>query len=343
MPRRSQRPPVRPFSRRFDQLSSIPKAKRSRTARSLSPSIGQFKSSRCHQVTSSPKPEAISSNVDGVTTSTDGKNLSRNGNPFFEQLSKTHGMDLQQCLRERLIHWSRGVEYIAPPEDRQPPRKRLKTSRSESDRLKAKGKDAGENGFHSMYRTRFFHFACPFYIHNPEKNQQCLLQYDFVGIETLPKHLIQQHEEPLHCHICKKTFESLIDRDGHTLENACRGKDQEPLEGLTESQKVRLIKRDRHDLGEKQRWDLFWSAAFPGTEKPPSPYLVEGDGLCVSMIRDFWVVDGRQFVSDFLSSLENHDDEKSEADDSIYRKAFEGLMDWVIKQDNKSVILSCDR
>ncbi|KAJ0129285.1 Phospholipase A I [Fusarium oxysporum f. sp. albedinis] len=88
-------------------------------------------------------------------------------------------------------------------------------------------------------------------------------------------------------HSCRKTFETLVERDGHILENVCKRNNEKLLEGLTKSQKSRLIDKDQYDLGETTRWRLIWCTVLPDSEEPGSPYLDRGDGLKIFMIRDF--------------------------------------------------------
>ncbi|EXM14043.1 hypothetical protein FOTG_17529 [Fusarium oxysporum f. sp. vasinfectum 25433] len=254
------------------------------------------------------------------------------------QLSPTQEIKLQQRLREMFTRWSERVEYTTPPEDRLPPRKRSRTSQWESGLPRVEEEDGSEDDFvlvsHSALRRGFFHLACPFYIHAPDKHQLCLLQHDFSSIESLIKHLLRHHGKPLYCPTCRKAFETLIDRDNHTLENTCKRNDQVALDGLTEAQKARLMKNDQYYLGEIRRWQRIWSTVLPSAEQPRSPYLDRGDGLNVSMVRDFWAVSGRRSVSEFLEALEDHDDENCIPHNTTYQKTLEALLDWVVDQEN---------
>ncbi|KAH7254228.1 uncharacterized protein BKA55DRAFT_539063 [Fusarium redolens] len=337
----------RQFPEQLTQRPSVTGVKRTRSGQSLSSPDSQCKRPGCHEPTSPSRSEGLPSNDDDEITGTNKKHPPQENSLSCNHLSLAQGMNLQQLLRERFSRWSNGVEYTTPPEDRLPPRKRFRTSQWQSGLPRLEEEDESEGEFvvisHSPRRVGFFHLACPFYIHAPDKHQQCLIQHDLVSIERLKKHLLRHHDRPLYCRTCRKTFATLIDRDNHALENACKRNDQETLDGLTESQKARLIKGDRYWLGEANRWRRIWSTVLPGTEQPPCPYLDRGDGLNVSMIRDFWAVDGQKIVSDFVESLESPTDEKSATHDMICQKALEGLVDWVIKQDSKSTILSFDR
>ncbi|KAI8396361.1 hypothetical protein FOFC_20908 [Fusarium oxysporum] len=247
-------------------------------------------------------------------------------------------MNLQKLLRGRFSRWSDGVEYHMPPEDRLPPRKRFRTSQCQSSLPRTKEQDDSEVS-HPARTKGFFHLACPFYIHAPDKYQNCLAQQDLNSIEVLIKHLLRHHSRPLYCRICRKTFKTLIDRDNHMLENACQANNQKSLEGLTENQKVSLIKVDKYYLGETTRWSRIWSTVFADIEQPRSPYLDRGDGLKVSMIRDFWDSDGHEFVSKFIAGLESHVNWNSARHHMILKEVSDGLVSWAMKPDSESTIL----
>ncbi|EXK25611.1 hypothetical protein FOMG_17740 [Fusarium oxysporum f. sp. melonis 26406] len=110
------------------------------------------------------------------------------------------------------------------------------------------------------------------------------------------------------------------------LENACKANNQKSLEGLTENQKVSLIKGDKYYLGETTRWSRIWSTVFADIEQPRSPYLDRGDGLKVSMIRDFWDSDGHEFVSKFIAGLESNVNWNSARHHMILKEVSDGLL-----------------
>ncbi|KAF5562980.1 hypothetical protein FPHYL_5405 [Fusarium phyllophilum] len=340
IPQRSRKMPVRQFTRQSTQQPTQTGLKRTRSGRSLSPPDKQYEQPELHEATT-----PSSSNDDNEVNSTNEQPESRE-NSISCQLSLAHKIDLQRLLRERFSRWSDGVEYTAPPKDRLPPRKRFRTSQWQSGLPRADEENESEEDFvvisHPARREGFFHLACPFYIHAPDKHQKCLVQHDLSSIEALIKHLLRQHDKPLYCRTCWKTFETLIDRDSHVLENSCKRSDQDASIGLTESQKVRLIKRDRYDLGEARRWRRLWSTVFPGREQPRSPYLDHNEGLKVSMVRDFWIFDGRKVVSGFLEELGSHAEGNSVRNDTIREEAFRGLVDWAMTEDSDSTILSSD-
>ncbi|EWG47519.1 hypothetical protein FVEG_07595 [Fusarium verticillioides 7600] len=319
---RSRKLPVRQFPRQSTQQCPQTGLKKTRSGRSLSPLDNQCKESELYEATALPRSEGSPSNDDDAIISTNEHLESQENIISCCQLSLKQKINLQQLLRERFGRWADGVEYTAPPKDRLPPRKRFRTSQWQSGLPRADEGSHSEEEFviisHPTCRQGFFHLACPFYIHAPDKHQKCLVEQDLSSIEALIKHLLRQHDKPLYCRTCWKTFETLIDRDNHVLENACKRIDQEASIGLTESQKVRLIKRDRYELGEARRWRRLWSTVFPGREQPRSPYLDRDEGLKVSMVRDFWMVDGQKVVSGYLGGLGSHADGNNPFCNSVF-------------------------
>ncbi|KAF5613317.1 hypothetical protein F25303_14264 [Fusarium sp. NRRL 25303] len=218
-----------------------------------------------------------------------------------------------------------------------PPRKRRKALHWESVLPRAEEQEDNEEEFIVIsgpeHKKAFSHLACPFFVSAPEKHQQCLVKNDFDSIETLISHLLRHHNRPLYCPTCRKTFKTLVGRDEHVLENSCKMNNQQMLEGLTERQKARLIKRDRYYLGEVRRWRCIWSTLFPDSEQPRSPYLDDENGLKASMVRDFWAGCGERIVSQFLTAMDVPTDGNSAIYQAICHTALESLMDWVLKHD----------
>ncbi|KAF5229744.1 hypothetical protein FANTH_14081 [Fusarium anthophilum] len=345
-PQRPRKLPVRQFSRQSTEQPVQTGLKRTRSGRSLSPLNDQCEKPELYEATTPSRSDGTARNDNNEVTSTNEQPEPGENSISCNQLSLAQKIDLQQLLRERFNRWSNGVKYTAPPKDRLPPRKRFRTSQWQSGLPRADEENDSEEEFvvisHPIRREGFFHLACPFYIHAPHKHQKCLVQHDLSSIEALIKHLLRQHDKPLYCRTCWKTFETLIERDSHVLENACKRIDQEASIGLTESQKVRLIKRDRYDLGEARRWRRLWSIVFPGREQPRSPYLDRDEGLKVSMVRDFWTVDGQKVVSGFLEGLASYTDGNGVRNDRICQEALRGLVDWTMTEDSHSAILCSD-
>ncbi|KIL90158.1 hypothetical protein FAVG1_06897 [Fusarium avenaceum] len=310
------KPPARHIP---DELVRRPKVigtKRCRSGRPLPSSDDQCSKPEYQEPTSLSRSDSLPNNENDEIACINENQRSQEDIPSCSQLSLAQQMNLEQLLTERFSRWMDGIKYTAPPDDRLPPRKRFKTAQWQPGLLRAEEKDESEDDFvvipHPDCRTGFFHLACPFYVHSPEKYQKCLIQHDASVLS-------------------------------HVLENTCERNDQKPLDGLTESQKAKLIKKDRYYFGESSRWRRIWSTVLPSIEQPQSPYLDRGEGLRVSMIRDFWAADGKKFVFDFVEGLDIYANEKSTTYRITCQKALDGLMNGVIEQDSKSNILSVGR
>ncbi|RKL41188.1 hypothetical protein BFJ72_g5616 [Fusarium proliferatum] len=329
------------------QLPSLVGMKRDRAGRSMPASKRQCRSSGCHKIISVPsRSEHCSNHGDDEATGAHEEAAAQHNSSLCNQFSLVQMKDLQQLLRDKFASWSHGAEYAAPSEDDFPPRKRFKALQWESGLPRAEEEEHSEGEFVVISgperKKAFFHLACPFYINTPERYQQCLFKSDFDSTETLVSHLLQHHNKPLYCPTCQKTFKTLVDRDDHVLENSCKMNNQEKLEGLTESQKAKLIKKDRYYLGEMRRWRCIWSTVFPDLEQPQSPYLDDGNGLNASMVRDFWAAGGQRAVSDFLTVKDIPHDESSAIYKTICHTALESLMDWAFRHNVSSSPLTSD-
>jgi hypothetical protein len=117
------------------------------------------------------------------------------------------------------------------------------------------------------------HLACPFYVYDPEKCRQCGLMSNLQSISDVIEHLFQSHSRPCYCLNCYETFDTLICRDDHVLDEKCQRRTPGPLFGLSENQKSMLLETDTHCIGEKAQWLFIWSIVFPDSCEPCSPYL----------------------------------------------------------------------
>ncbi|KAH7246552.1 hypothetical protein BKA59DRAFT_478157, partial [Fusarium tricinctum] len=248
---------------------------------------------------------------------------------------KTNALELFQ-------EWRAETKYITPREDRLPPRKRCKTSSGRSIYTQTEGEDDISDDelvvVSQPARTKLFlHLACPFQIFAPDEYQKCLLKDDLQSIEELKEHLFRCHSRPIHCLICYKTFDTLIQRDDHVLSETCQKRDVGPLYGLDESQKSKFVRGDSWHFGERRRWYRIWSVIFPGSKNPPSPYLDRGLGLSISMMRDFWELYGSQCVSDCLEQEELTDDQGESVQRVLYELALKDLLGEMIQEEDDLV------
>ncbi|KAJ3453558.1 hypothetical protein MRS44_017805 [Fusarium solani] len=83
--------------------------------------------------------------------------------------------ELVKSALDSLDAWMKSARYVLPPDDRLPPRKRLRT-------LHWKEGDGSDDS-----------------IDAPARYQQCLLQHDLRSIEDVMRHLRRHHMKPLYC------------------------------------------------------------------------------------------------------------------------------------------------
>ncbi len=198
--------------------------------------------------------------------------------------------------------WKVGVRYIAPPEHRIPPRKRVRALESEP-RILLETEDPDDPGLAVLQRIDgYFHLACPFYIANPVRHRQCLLGHELKTIEDLIEHLGKHHPKPFYCPSCGQIFQSSLKRDDHMRDRLCEIRQHVNVEGVTDYQHAKLVRRDDPSQREEDRWLRVYKIVFPGANKPrrSAAYLKDGMGLTVSLIRDYWVRHGRECVKDYL-------------------------------------------
>ncbi|KAG7422199.1 hypothetical protein Forpe1208_v001856 [Fusarium oxysporum f. sp. rapae] len=246
-------------------------------------------------------------------------------------------LDLLQLSTDLFKRWMPGVEYSAPPEDRLQPQERFRTPRRYSSRRQVKEEeDIDDDGLVILsYAPRikaFFHFACPFYIYDPEKHQQCLLTVGLKSIEGVIEHVMKHHSRSPYCSRCYQKFNSLIDRDDHILNGRCKKRYPDPSDGVNEDQKALMIRANDHYLSEKRRWHRIWSIIFPATEWPRSPYLDRGRGLKTSMARDFWDLYGVQLVSEIVEHQKLPNTQESNAHSVLYELGLQDLLNMVIQE-----------
>ncbi|KAF4497408.1 hypothetical protein FAGAP_6430 [Fusarium agapanthi] len=243
-------------------------------------------------------------------------------------------LELLQLSTHSFKRWAPGVEYSAPPEDRAQPQERFRTPRRYSSTRQVKQEDDDEFVFVS-YAPRakaFFHFACPFYIYDPEKHQQCLLTVGLKSIEGVVEHVMKHHSRSPYCSRCYQKFNSLIDRDDHVLSGRCKRRYPDPSDGVNEDQKAFMLRANDQYFSEKRRWDRMWSIIFPATEWPRSPYLDRGRGLQISMARDFWDLYGVQLVSNIFERQRLPTSNEGNVHSVLYELGLQDLFKVVIQE-----------
>ncbi|RTE72831.1 hypothetical protein BHE90_012747 [Fusarium euwallaceae] len=233
---------------------------------------------------------------------------------------------------ESLGVWMKSTRYFLPPDDRLPPRKRLQASHwNEGD-----DNDDSIDGFAVVSPAiGYFHLACPFYVYNPAGYQQCLLNHDLRSIEDVICHLGRHHMKPPYCPLCSQTFDTLSSRDSHILERRCELRDPQHIQGINFYQKSQLKRRDKVYLGEAKRYQRIYATAFPNSDPPYSPYLDRGCGKATSMARDYWGVNGRLCVSQFLerSEILGKNERDRAAEDALCKLTLEDMLRVIIQRN----------
>lgn len=185
--------------------------------------------------------------------------------------------------------------------------------------------------------AKSLHFACPFYVFDPEKCEQCLLKDDTLSIENLVDHLFRCHSRLPYCSKCYQTFGNLICRDNHVLRDKCQRSTPGPLFGLSERQKMLLMELNTSQgIDQEAAWFQVWSIVFPDATQPRSSYLDRGTGLYVSMMRHFWYSNGLEYVTLFLEGRGIPADDSRSLAGMLYELVQEDLLNGVIDEQKLS-------
>ncbi|KAH6867276.1 hypothetical protein B0T10DRAFT_451889, partial [Thelonectria olida] len=269
----------------------------------------------------SPRRRACDGRSDcpsGSESDSDSEDGAARGGTLSEDHS-FHGQrpEIRQLANKRFKEWGIGFKYDGPPH------KRSGTPKWRPDSTHLVGMEDSSDAelvaelvvvSRIDHPTRRVPLACPFYVSDPKKYQGCLLQFKQQSIGGLISHIQYHHAQPFYCPICRETFDTVIHRDDHVLEDTCELRDPKPIDGIGQYQIARLAGRDKPHRDEAQRWQRIWRSLFPDAEPPPSPYLDQGRGLAVLMAREFWEVQGQRCVSEVLESksmLKGQADEKA--------------------------------
>ncbi|KAH8881382.1 hypothetical protein GQ53DRAFT_888401 [Thozetella sp. PMI_491] len=164
-----------------------------------------------------------------------------------------------------------------------------------------------------------------------KRYSRCLLKSDLQSITDVIKHLGQSHMQPPYCPTCRTAFQYAKERDDHARERTCELRKSPEIEGINERQKSRAIKRDDPHMSEVDRWLRLFDTIFPGSSPRGSPYLSDGIGMAVSMVREYWSDHGRRCISEYMSSLGRPDSRPLDDDRSLAALNSSALRDLVDK------------
>ncbi|KAI8719728.1 hypothetical protein NCS52_00754300 [Fusarium sp. LHS14.1] len=228
------------------------------------------------------------------------------------------------------------AQYDAPPDKQEPPRKRSRSSKWQSEPSTPSNKEHSDGEFVVVLPPRGkFHFSCPFYASNTQKHQQCLKKHDLVTFDQVIRHVQRHHMRAPYCPICSQVFDSVGQCDSHIIRRECELSELVLPEGINYYQKAKLARDDKPNLSNKRRWERMTATVFPSEKSPSSPYLDKGSGLEVSMARDYWAKHGRTLVSDFLKEQgmlreAGQDDEKAQA--ALCKLTLESLINKMVDE-----------
>ncbi|KAL1852902.1 hypothetical protein Daus18300_011984 [Diaporthe australafricana] len=147
-------------------------------------------------------------------------------------------------------------------------------------------------------------FACPFYLMNKARYQECLTRHELTTIEEVKEHLWLTHRRPNFCPICKDIFPTMKARNDHIRERNCKLQDEENFDGLTDVQIQQLERRGSTKSSRETQWFEVWDIVSPpeapAGPRPLSPYYSSEQEFRIVALRQFWEANGQTIISDFL-------------------------------------------
>ncbi|CAF3655016.1 unnamed protein product [Fusarium graminearum] len=181
---------------------------------------------------------------------------------------------------------------------------------------------------------RNYHYACPFEALYPKQYQQCLLQHCLRSTDDVKNHLKRYHIKPLYCPTCSEVFETLIQRDHHIIKRSCELQDLRVPKKLNAHQQEMLTRIMKMNISHEERWNSIFTTIFPNREPPSSPYLDYGRRLAISVAQDYFIMDGRHYVSEFLQAqgLDTTIEEDQHAHAALCQLALEDFLGCILER-----------
>ncbi|KAI0885144.1 uncharacterized protein GGS22DRAFT_162879 [Annulohypoxylon maeteangense] len=144
------------------------------------------------------------------------------------------------------------------------------------------------------------HYACPFYIYNPEKHLTCLTRVNLVEIKDIKQHLWNAHRLLPYCPTCGETFTTTGNSDIHIRRRSCSPRGIPRPEGISLQQMQQLARRAEAWMSEDLQWLSIWEIVFPGAELPDFTHPSRTVESIVCQFQDYWSSHGEKVISDFL-------------------------------------------
>lgn len=183
------------------------------------------------------------------------------------------------------------------------------------------------------------YFACPFLARDPDRHSTCLKRAVLRQPRDVKLHLWRKHRLPHHCPVCYDQFETASETNAHIVQRSCELRQRSSLEGVSEDQKIKLMRKDKIPGSREDKWRAIWDILFPG-EPPPSPYP-EGEDALICLVREFWEEKGQVVVSGFLEERgmlgwEVKDEERGLA--ALYALVLERMVDDIYEEEKWEVV-----
>ncbi|KAF5975594.1 hypothetical protein FCOIX_7635 [Fusarium coicis] len=144
-------------------------------------------------------------------------------------------------------------------------------------------------------------FACPYFRKNPERHLECI-NLKMVRISDVKQHLKRRHTAPYPCPRCSEGFLSLNLQEEHILQQICSPGSGANWDSVSLASQKALQARFRKNLSPEAQWYGIWTILF-GVRRPmPKPHL---DGVVkevIGILRDIWLDEGRQLISEFVQA-----------------------------------------
>ncbi|KAK3370808.1 hypothetical protein B0T24DRAFT_594697 [Lasiosphaeria ovina] len=173
----------------------------------------------------------------------------------------------------------------------------------------------------------YYHLACPFYRANPARHGACVVAPSSRrrrrGLQSVPdvvRHVVRHHRKPASCPVCSRVFASELAAEAHVRALSCKAPAVlVPVEGVTYRMAAELARQQRRDAGsargrrpEADRWRRVFATVLPGADADQaqhaavcSPYLTDGLGLAVSLLRDYWSAHGYECIAEYLAGRDD--------------------------------------
>jgi hypothetical protein len=239
---------------------------------------------------------------------TDDEELTSYSDSSWERLNPASNHEYQylrpsllQRVYDQFCDWRTSIRYAIPPGHRQPSRKRGRGAVQTPRVAYLHDEDPADPEVVVVHRIDgYYHLACPFYRQDPVCHHRCAHTHDLQTISDVIMHLQRHHRMPAHCPICRTIFADPRTRDAHVRGRTCTSQPEIQMDGVDSQTMSRIIRRDDPYVREDVRWLRISHCIFGSSPPNRAPYLTDGIGLEVSLLRDYLSGDGRNCVLEHI-------------------------------------------